>query len=502
MQDRTINFSGPRFGLFANPFHILGMDPTASDSQVQSAYAAAVGRDPAAAQDLADARGAILDPSRRLSCELAFPTDSPPAQVKDLYASLLEASPQQALIAAGQLAPLSRANFLAHLAAQGPPESALLLAFLDAHVAIDVTELYTLLKSRRNQARWPTPSLVNVSEGLRNLFNQHAMSVILGCDDVENLARPLLECTQSILATADPYRIEALNVLLDVYRLASTELRSKLDQKLQYACAELQQRPDNASAIQGFTKTVDRWISLYRPLILPGQKRNDPDVGTATRRIRGLLAGVSLDQQYSTTRTLLDLAYAATSFAPGDIERFSQAPVFLEPLGHQNSSSEKDSAKVRGKTRLRSAKWLAVIFVALFGGAISVAVYQFYIAPPRAPAQAIAVSASSVPALGPELLPPVGKGQHLTQNYVRYCRFQEERLRIIKARIRGADDRGAFNVLANDYNSRCADFFFLDDDANIVNDELIAKRNILEDDALRIMATWPWRARPEGSPAR
>ena len=52
----------------------------------------------------------------------------------------------------------------------------------------------------------------------------------------------------------------------------------------------------------------------------------------------------------------------------------------------------------------------------------------------------------------------------------------------------------AYDVLANDYNSRCSDFYYLDKDLEIVMDELNAKKKILEADAMRILATWPWHA--------
>ena len=133
-----------RFDLFAQPFRVLGTDPAASDAQVQAAYAVALERRPVSGQVLADARAAILDPTRRLSCELSYPVDSTPAQIHILYAALsADASSQGFLLMAEQLAPLSRANFLAHLAARGPAEAALLLALLDAHVAVDVNEIYT-----------------------------------------------------------------------------------------------------------------------------------------------------------------------------------------------------------------------------------------------------------------------------------------------------------------------------------------------------------------------
>jgi len=551
MQSPTIDSSSSRFDLFANAFHLLGIVPTASDSQVHSAYAAAIKQNPAAKQVLEDARAAIMDPSRRLSCDLSYPIDSSPAQIQSLYAKLLgNLSTQEALTYAEQLAPLSRANFLAHVAASGPVGGALLPALLDAHVDVAVPELYGLLKTLRNKAGWPTPSLVKVSEGLRDLLGQHAMAVIFGCGDVENAAWPVLECTQSILVTGESYRIEALTVLLDAYRQATAERRSELDDTLHDTCAALQQRPDTPSAIHDFTETMDRWISLYRPLILLDDNRlhRDPDVQIAISRIRRLLAGASIEQLYPTTQKLIDLAGAASSCSPADIEQFSRAAMFyqnstidrrIEPLGDLYDQPERDPPRLMGAFEAAMArhakytsanpavlvsprdsldhieahptterkknrafrttvKWLAIVCAVLFGGAVSVAVYQFYSPRPSASAAA----ESSAPALGPEMLPPVGKGQHLTQDYVRYCRFQEERLRIIKGKVQGADDTGAFNALANDYNSRCANFFYLDDDLKIVNEELVAKQAILEDSALRIIATWPWRASSQRPPAK
>jgi hypothetical protein len=49
-------------------------------------------------------------------------------------------------------------------------------------------------------------------------------------------------------------------------------------------------------------------------------------------------------------------------------------------------------------------------------------------------------------------------------------------------------------MLANDYNSRCSNFYYLDEDLKIVTEEVKAKRQILEADAMRILSTWLWRA--------
>ena len=112
------------------------------------------------------------------------------------------------------------------------------------------------------------------------------------------------------------------------------------------------------------------------------------------------------------------------------------------------------------------------------------------------------VATKSVDAASLEIEPPVGTGQHFSLGNVRYCRFQEERLRIMKSLVRGADDVEAFNRLALDYNSRCSDFFFRDSDVALVKAELPANRQRLADDAAQIMASWPGHRPPPASPGR
>jgi hypothetical protein len=95
------------------------------------------------------------------------------------------------------------------------------------------------------------------------------------------------------------------------------------------------------------------------------------------------------------------------------------------------------------------------------------------------------------PAVGPETMPSIGTGQHLVLEGVRYCHFQEERLRNIKQQILGPEDTRAYNLLIIDYNSRCSDIFYKDDDLERVLAEMNVKKSLLEADAKRIMSTWP-----------
>ena len=96
--------------------------------------------------------------------------------------------------------------------------------------------------------------------------------------------------------------------------------------------------------------------------------------------------------------------------------------------------------------------------------------------------------------LGAEVMPPIGTGQHLALDGVRYCHFQQERLNFLKPKIQSAEDARAYNLMIVDYNSRCSDIFYQDSDLKLVLAEVGAKKTLLEADALRIMSTWPGHA--------
>ena len=93
-----------------------------------------------------------------------------------------------------------------------------------------------------------------------------------------------------------------------------------------------------------------------------------------------------------------------------------------------------------------------------------------------------------------ETVPLVGTGQHLALEGVRYCRFQQERLRFVKQQVQSAEDTRAYNLLIVDYNSRCSDFFYQDNDLKTVLAEVDAKRELLEAEAKQIVSNWPSHA--------
>ncbi|SIO46220.1 hypothetical protein SAMN05443247_05702 [Bradyrhizobium erythrophlei] len=189
-----------------------------------------------------------------------------------------------------------------------------------------------------------------------------------------------------------------------------------------------------------------------------------------------------------------ELAGAATRLI-SDLLRFGEtlpaSPAVLDILRDDLSKLEirnGPATTIRKRSYIRTASFIAVVPVVMFSAFLAYRHLNLPLSPFRDAA------ALAVPKEEPEVIPPASKGEHFKQDFVRYCHFQEERLRVIKQHVQGREDIQAYNMLANDYNSRCSNFYYLDEDLKIVTEEVKAKKQILDADAMRILATWPWHA--------
>lgn len=494
--------SGPS----AQPFRLLGIDPGATASEVKAALALARQAHLAPEEILAEACASVLDPVRRLPSELTYPFDSTPDQVDLFYAELpADASDEEILQTSEQFAPLSMANFIARYAARRGASSELLLALVDAHTCIDVWEIHQTLQTFRRRAGWPPPSEANVRDGLNELLHAHCVAAIEAYDPLERAAEPLTGSTREILATREKPLIQTLGILLAVYQRAVGEMRSNAEQQVDLACQTVERQPNDATSIEKLAAALHRWASLCQPLLLfdAHQGMGGPEMNAVPDRVFGLLGTLSNQRRYLEMQQVLDRALDAFGSIPedttarlaeiGKIVRGLQraAPGDAEPKRHLTSS-----AVSGGPRHFRKVIVATVALLAMLG--IAAAYWTF--GPGTASFVASALNPPQ-PNAEPELLPPVGKGQRFPREYVRYCHFQEERLRVIKQRVRGPEDIRAYNALASDYNSRCADFFYQDEDLRLVKEEVIAKRKLLEADAERILSTWPWRKGAAGAPA-
>jgi hypothetical protein len=506
MAINSANNSSPSgFDPLAQPFRLLGIDPGATALEIEAALAQALETLSAPETNLAEAYANLMDPARRLPSELCYPLGSTPDRVDLFYTELsADASDEDLLQASDEFAPISKANFIARCAARRGASSQLLLALMDAHNSIDAMEIYQTLQALRHRAGWPPPSLASVRDGLNDLLNTHCAAVIDAYDPVESAAEPLLESTHQILATREWPLIQTHSVLLAAYRRAIGGTRSRAEQLVDNACQSLEQQPNDASSIEGLADALHRWASLCEPLLLldAHQGFSDPEMNVAPDRIFGLLGALGNQHHYLSAQQVLDHALAAFGSIPDAAARLAEAGEILRDMQRAASKArdpDRDITLPAGSRSFRHAKKAILAAAALL--AMLGLLGAYWTLDPGAASSVASAPAPTEAKTEPELLPPVGQGQRFAREYVRYCHFQEERLRVVKQQVRGAEDIRAYNTLANDYNSRCSDFFYQDEDLRLVRQEVIAKRELLEADAERILSTWPWRTNTGGTPA-
>jgi hypothetical protein len=489
----------------AQPFRLLGIDPGATALEIEAALAWARETRIAPETSLAEACANLLDPVRRLPSELCYPLGSTPDRVDLFYAELpVDASDEDILQTSDEFAPISKANFIARYAARRGASSQLLLALMDAHDSIDTMEIYQALQTLRHRAGWPPPSLASVRDGLTDLLDAHCAAVIEAYDPVESAAEPLLEATRRILATREWPLIQTHSLLLAAYRRAIGGFRAKAEQQVDNACQSMEQLPNDASSMEGLADALHRWASLCGPLLLldAHQGFTDPEMNVTPDRIFGLLGVLSRQRHYLTAQQVLDHALDVFDSIPDAAARLAEVGEILRDMQHAASKAldpERDitePAASRGFRHIKKAMFAAAALLAMLG-----LLGAYWTLDPGAASSVASAPTPPQAKTEPELLPAVGKGQRLAREYVRYCHFQQERLRVVKQQVLGAEDIRAYNTLANDYNSRCSDFFYQDEDLRLVKEEVIAKRTLLEADAERILSTWPWRMKAGGAPA-
>ena len=630
-----------RFDSFAQPFRLLGIDPTATNPQIEDALRNTLQVGSVSSDELTKARDALLDPQQRLWYELRYPLDCPASEIEVFYAALsTEAPTEQLLRFTNLLWPLTRANFIAHLASHRPADGATLLyALLESHAALDATEIYEKLKAARATAGILVPSFALITQGLNELLQTHSSAAFAGYASIQDAGGPVLECTKQTLAHGERHLVEGLGIMLAQYRQAIDPTHAF--QQIENACAALQLQPDDGSLIEELSNAVTIWTSGCRPLLMwdTHQGRRELGAEAPVEQLRTLITHLSGSQHYDVAVKVMALTRDIFSAVPTTIDQLAEDARLVESLKVQQQimylqgaidESDRDpgpliaalkkdgfgftstepakklweaflqATKATNRTMSAELPWrlmrdftlrlsnqpeagAAVVglitgliqhgerasaapailkalrdnlsfmksfmdteptvettyesqplpgtrsFVArffvrrslpsnprnirrkrqiAFGGlalfalaAVSASAYFGFdrLRPLWSTISLGALVQPAAPTLGAETVPPVGTGQHLALDGVRYCHFQQERLRFIKGQVQGPEEARAYNLLIVDYNSRCSDFFYRDDDLKLVTAEVSDNKNVLEADAKRIMSTWPSRS-SEASP--
>lgn len=574
-------------------FYFLECDPATPLPRLRTSCDKASSRGSISTDVLADIYSNLRDPVRRLALELAYPLDSSRDQIKLFYQVLSGSglSADETLRMANQFAPLSRANLIAYGASSPEPKAELLPALLDAHISIEVSDVYRTLQAFRHQAGLALPSLANVRVALHALFETHCAAMMVASHPIHSASAAVFGLTGRLLETPERARRDALMVMVSVYARIAARALSSHGERIDLLCQAIGAKPDDPASIGQLADELREWVSLCGPMLLAQfqDERHENLTAGVPERLQKLAGELIRGRQYRAADKVLRLALdafrsiprvhnqliniaallreihvkssidqlsqlieqfesrsdqtaetdeAASKFAvlwetfvaaveatgPSDSRPWELLLAFAlhrdqvgsvevahrliedmmsygqtvsadaailellrEDLGRINRTRDSSSAQRAGRTIGR--KTILVASLALTALCISAA---FWMLGGRS---ASVSEEAAVGKLAPELLPAVGKGQRLALEYIRYCHFQEERLRIVKQHVRSAEDIGAYNALAGDYNSRCSDFYFQDQDLAIVKSEMIARQTLLRADAERIIATWPWHTR-------
>ena len=326
--------SSKLFDLLGNPFCILRIDPTTSPSIAAEAFDDAVADEIASELDLVAMREVINNPRLRTAAEVAFLVDTPAREVDAVISALRSnTSYIELLRIAERLAPLSKANLLAHAAAHHPATADLLFALVDAHAQVKTEIVHRKLESVRRAAGMVAPSLDTVRDELQALFSLHAKATFAGYPAPKVSVDPVEECTRRILTAADPERVDALEGLMREFRQVIAPELTKIEEQFRSTAKTFLGQPNDASVVSVVSNQLRLWSQLARPMLqLDAHKgRDEARARQLFYEVRSLAIDLANDhQQFDSALLLSKLSAEHFSLLPRAAEQLKEDLAVLE----------------------------------------------------------------------------------------------------------------------------------------------------------------------------
>lgn len=475
--------------LLSNPFRLLGVNPTATDFDVDLAY----NSNPNKRSAVKEAYESIRDPALRLLAELAFPLDCPP-DLNDLFHSdTPETSSGDLLRVADRFPALTRTLYLTRFMAGFADSAEFLSAVVDSQAAIEPMDIYRILQGIHHSAGRPAPSLAKVHEGLDDLLAAQHEILIDHFKTVEAAIAALLLVNAAKPVARDRGRAKILLRILNILEDPIRQKIAKAKAIIEVACNELRHNPDDghqlAELAHGCGEMAFLCDAVRQLAVTPSPFVDNSFIW---EQLNQLLNFLTQQQLHVSAQKAIDAVTDAVQPFATEHARALDLGRLLQGGGTAFSEADEEQASSFSPTTearpglIRYGLLAAIIILAatsLLGAAI-----MYW------PAKDSPSTAAQLPRMEPELLPPASRGQRYKREFVRYCLFQEERLRIVRQNVQGPDDTRAYNALVTDWNSRCADYFYQDEDLRAVKDEVPSLQTMFKADAERILSTWPWRS--------
>jgi hypothetical protein len=256
------------FDLFRNPFYILGVEPSTSFQQVIEACDDAISRRPSARPDLMEARQILLNARDRVAAELSCLLDTRDGEAAIILDGMKNAASfQDITIVADDLAPLSRANLLAHAASQEPAKVGVLFGLVDAHARIDHDSVYAMVHAVRSRSGVALPDRLIVDEELQSLLARHCKAALAAYETPAVCAEAIMECAKRIFNSPNPHRIDALGRMIRTFEPMIAPNLLQFEQEIELGTQSIRARPKEVDLLEPISTSLRNWIILARPLV-------------------------------------------------------------------------------------------------------------------------------------------------------------------------------------------------------------------------------------------
>ena len=142
--------------------------------------------------------------------------------------------------------------------------------------------------------------MITVNQGLADLLDAHIEAAMARYETIQDMTRPVLACTERILALGEGYPVEVLSAVLTVYRRYIGPLKTLAAAEIGPAIQALNRQPTNLSLLDALMKALGAWLSLSRPLILLDTYygRVEQEFEVPFQRVRDIVAELSAHRQY------------------------------------------------------------------------------------------------------------------------------------------------------------------------------------------------------------
>jgi peptidoglycan hydrolase-like protein with peptidoglycan-binding domain len=254
------------FDILRNPFILLGIAPSVSVSEIAEAYDDAIADANQLQADLAAARQAILSPPLRLAAEVSCLLDMPKQDWRSVLTALKSSQSLPALRKAfAKVAPLSRANLLAHLSAHAASDASTMVAWVEAQSKIDPDLICRELARLRSLARVAPPDGSAVRAALDQLRESHARALFEGFLTPADAIEPATICAREAIAVGDQKHVDTLDTLLRAYSAFIAQELALRRERVKVTASDLQSQPRDSN-LAVFLDALNFWNLAAQPL--------------------------------------------------------------------------------------------------------------------------------------------------------------------------------------------------------------------------------------------